>query len=179
MRMNMKPLILAGCSVIVLGAGTAWAGPCDMGRTTKDAGSGPASQSSSQTTGMSTDAKPHPPTETMNRASGDVATSSEDTQRQMQGQPTAAQLAEGAKPGRPTNSREAERQMHAQPSVAEQPKGEGQTQPAASEQSQKMTAGTTEQTKPAPNEQSEKMTAGSAQPAPSEKKTAGTAEQGC
>ncbi len=34
-RMNMKRLILAGCSVIVLGAGTAWAGPCDMGRTTK------------------------------------------------------------------------------------------------------------------------------------------------
>ena len=78
-----------------------------MGRTAnKDAGSGPASQSSSQTTGMSTDAKQHPPTETMNRASGDVATSSQDTQRQMQGQPTAAQQAEGAKP---------------------QPKGEGKT----------------------------------------------------
>jgi len=89
-RMNMKRLILAGCSVIVLGAGTAWAGPCDTGRTNKDAGSGPASQSSSQTTGMSTDAQ-HPPTETMNRASGDVAASSQDTQRQMQGQPTAAQ----------------------------------------------------------------------------------------
>ena len=89
--MNMKQLILAGCSVIVLGAGTAWAGPCDMGRTTKDAGSGPAAQSSSQTTGISTDAKQHPPTETMNRASGDVAASSQDTQRQMQGQPTAAQ----------------------------------------------------------------------------------------
>jgi hypothetical protein len=102
--MNMKRLILAGCSVIVLGAGTAWAGPCDTGRTTKDAGSGPASQSSSQTTGISTDAKQHPPTETMNRASGDVAASSQDTQRQMQGQPTAAQQAEGAKPGSPMNS---------------------------------------------------------------------------
>jgi hypothetical protein len=111
--MNMKRLILAGCSVIVLGAGTAWAGPCDTGRTTKDAGSGPASQSSSQTTGMSTDAKQHPPTETMNRASGDVAASSQDTQRQMQGQPTAAQQAEGAKPGSPMNSQE--------------PKGERQT----------------------------------------------------
>src|SRR6476619_6846021 len=98
--MNMKRLILAGCSVIVLGAGTAWAGPCDMGRTAnKDAGSGPASQSSGQTTGISTDAKQHPPTETMNRASGDVAASYQDTQRQ----------------------------MHAQPSVAEQPKGERQT----------------------------------------------------
>jgi hypothetical protein len=44
----------------------------------------------------------------------------------MQGQPTAAQQAEGAKPGSPMNSQEAQRQMHAQPSVAEQPKGEGQ-----------------------------------------------------
>ena len=127
--MNMKRLrLLAGCSVIVLGASTAWAGPCDTGRAAnKDAGSGPASQSSSQTTGTSTDAKQHPPTETMNRASGDVAASSQDTQRQMQGQPTAAQQAEGAKPGSPMNSQEAQRQMHAQPSVAEQPKGEGQT----------------------------------------------------
>ena len=125
--MSMKRLILAGCSVIVLGAGTAWAGPCDMGRSAnKDAGSGPASQSSSQTTGMSTDSQQHPPTGTMNRASGDVAASSQDTQRQMQGQPTAAQQAEGAKPGSPMNSQEAQRQMHAQPSVAEQPKGEGQ-----------------------------------------------------
>jgi hypothetical protein len=32
----------------------------------------------------------------MNKASGDVATSSADAQRQMQGQPTAAQEAQGA-----------------------------------------------------------------------------------
>ena len=125
--MNMKRLILAGCSVIVLGAGTAWAGPCDTGRTTtrtpvpdlrrKAAARPPA---------LATDAKQHPPTETMNRASGDVAASSQDTQRQMQGQPTAAQQAEGAKPGSPMNSQEAQRQMHAQPSVAS-PKGERQT----------------------------------------------------
>ena len=70
----------------------------------------------------------------MNRASGDVAASSQDTQRQMQGQPTAAQQAEGAKPGSPANSQEAQRQMHAQPSVAEQPKGEGQPQTRAVEQ---------------------------------------------
>jgi hypothetical protein len=124
--MNMKRLILAGCSVIVLGTGTAWAGPCDTGRTAnKDAGSGPASQSSSQITGMSTEAQ-HPPTQTMNRASGEVAASSQDTQRQMQGQPTAAQQAEGAKPGSPLNSQEAQRQLHGQPSVSMQPKGEGQ-----------------------------------------------------
>ena len=42
----------AGCCVVVLSAGTALAGPCDTtGRNTnsKDAGSGPASQSTSQT----------------------------------------------------------------------------------------------------------------------------------
>jgi hypothetical protein len=33
----------------------------------------------------------------MNKASGDVATSSADAQRQMQGKPTAAQEAQGAK----------------------------------------------------------------------------------
>ena len=127
--MKVKRRILAGCSIVVLGVGTAMAGPCDSsGRAAnlKDAGSGPASQSSSQTTGMSKDAQ-HPPTERMNRASGDVAASSQDTQRQMQGQPTAAQQAEGAKPGSPINSQEGQREMHAQPSAAMQPKGEGQT----------------------------------------------------
>jgi hypothetical protein len=34
----------------------------------------------------------------MNRATGDVAASSPDAQKQMQGEPTAAQQAEGAKP---------------------------------------------------------------------------------
>jgi hypothetical protein len=33
----------------------------------------------------------------MNRATGDVATSSPDAQRQMQGKPTAAQEAQGSK----------------------------------------------------------------------------------
>ena len=99
--MNMKRIILAGCSIAVLSVGTAIAGPCDNGgraANLKDAGSGPASTGSSQTTtGMATD-KEHPPTSTMNRASGDVAASSQDVQRQMQGQPTAAQEAQGAKP---------------------------------------------------------------------------------
>jgi hypothetical protein len=44
------------------------------------------------------EAKEHPPANTMNRATGDVATSSQDAQRQMQGRPTAAQQAEGAEP---------------------------------------------------------------------------------
>jgi hypothetical protein len=44
----------------------------------------------------------HPPTDTMNRTTGDVAASSQDTQRQMQGEPTAAQQSEGAKAGSKT-----------------------------------------------------------------------------
>ncbi len=100
--MNTKRLILASCSILVLSAGTAFAGPCDTaGRSAnlKDAGSGPASTGSSQTTtGSAADAKDHPPTSTMNQTSGNAAASSQDAQRQMQGQPTAAQQAQGAKP---------------------------------------------------------------------------------
>ncbi len=100
--MKTKQLILAGCSILVLSAGSAFAGPCDTtdrAANLKDAGSGPASTGSGQTTtGMATDSTEHPPTSTMNQASGDVAASSQDTQRQMQGQPTAAQEAQGAKP---------------------------------------------------------------------------------
>jgi hypothetical protein len=50
-----------------------------------------------QTTGTASRTGDHPPTSTMNKASGDVATSSADAQRQMQGQPTAALEAQGAK----------------------------------------------------------------------------------
>jgi hypothetical protein len=124
--MDIKRFIVTGCSVVVLSAGTALAGPCDTtGRTAnlKDAGSGPASQSTSQTVGIGNDSKEHPPTSTMNRASGEVAASSQDSQRQMQGQPTAAQQAQGAKPGAEMGTQKAQRQMHAQPSVAKQPKG--------------------------------------------------------
>jgi hypothetical protein len=101
--MNIKRLILAGCSILVLSAGSALAGPCDTaGRDAnlRDAGSGPASKSSQATTGMAADSKEqHPPTNTMNQASSNTAASSQDAQRQMQGQPTAAQQAQGAKPG--------------------------------------------------------------------------------
>jgi hypothetical protein len=99
--MNPKRFILAGCATLILSASTAMAGPCDTsGRAAnlKDAGSGPASTGSGQTTGMAADQKEHPPTSAMNRATGDVAASSQDAQKQMQGQPTAAQEAQGAKP---------------------------------------------------------------------------------
>jgi hypothetical protein len=102
--MNKRSLILAGIATMVLSLGSAQAGPCDTtGRVTqKDAGSGPTVGSSGATAGTSSEAKQHPPTSTMNRAAGEAATSSQDTQRQMQGQPTASQEAEGAKPTGPT-----------------------------------------------------------------------------
>jgi hypothetical protein len=95
--MITRQLILASCAVMVLSVGNAYAGPCNTGD--RDAGSGPTPGATGQsiTTG-SADAKAHPPTETMNRAAGDKAMSSQDAQRQQQGQPTAAQEAEGAKP---------------------------------------------------------------------------------
>jgi hypothetical protein len=99
--MNTKALILAGCATMILSAGTALAGPCNTAgkaASAKDAGSGPTVGSTGQTMGASKDAREHPPTSTMNRAAGETATSSQDTQKQMQGQPTAAQQAQGAKP---------------------------------------------------------------------------------
>jgi len=45
----------------------------------------------------------------MNRTTGDVAASSQDTQRQMQGEPTAAQQAEGAKAGAKADSKVADK----------------------------------------------------------------------
>jgi hypothetical protein len=98
--MKTKSLILTGFAIMALSLGTAQAGPCDTtGRAAdKDAGSGPTAGSAGQTTGMSTEANQHPPTSTMNRAAGNVATSAQDSQKQMQGQPTAAQQAEGSKP---------------------------------------------------------------------------------
>ena len=92
-----RKVILASCTVMVLSIGAASAGPCNTGG--KDAGSGPTPGATGQsiTTG-SADTKEHPPTETMNRMAGDKAMSAQDAQRQQQGQPTAAQEAQGAKP---------------------------------------------------------------------------------
>jgi hypothetical protein len=82
-----KP-VLAG-AVLLFSLSAAVAGPCDTKG--KDAGSGKVPGYTGQTTGK---ANEHPPTATMNKAAGNTATSSQDTQRQMQGEPTAAQQAE-------------------------------------------------------------------------------------
>ena len=95
--MNTRHLVLAGCAVIILNVGSVQAGPCNTGG--KDAGSGPTPGATGQsTTTGSANTGEHPPTDTMNRVAGAKATSSQDAQRQMQGEPTAAQQAQGAKP---------------------------------------------------------------------------------
>jgi hypothetical protein len=100
--MKTKQFILAGCAALALSIGAAQAGPCDTsGKSTnlRDAGAGPTPGNTGQTTGISSaNTDQHPPTDTMNRATGNVAASSQDAQKQMQGQPTAAQQAQGAKP---------------------------------------------------------------------------------
>lgn len=80
-------------AILTLSSTIALGGPCNTNTANRDAGSGPAETSStSQTTGTaSSNAKEHPPTSTMNKASENTATSSQDAQRQMQGQPTAAE----------------------------------------------------------------------------------------
>lgn len=99
---EQEQLILAGCAVLALSVGTAQAGPCDtVGKSAqmRDAGSGPTPGNTGQTTTTgSADASQQPPTSTMNRATGGGPASSEDAEKQMQGQPTAAQQAEGARP---------------------------------------------------------------------------------
>ena len=85
--MIKKQFVLAGCAGIILSVATAHAGPCNTsGKSAQDAGAGPTPGYTGQTVGRTGPANAeHPPTSTMNRATGDVASSSQDTQRQMQG----------------------------------------------------------------------------------------------
>jgi hypothetical protein len=94
--MTTRQLALAAYTIMILSAGSAFAGPCNTGD--KDAGSGPTPGATGQSITTGTDAKSHPPTDTMNRAAGDKAMSAQDAQKQQQGEPTAAQEAQGAKP---------------------------------------------------------------------------------
>src|SRR5882672_9194064 len=98
--MFTRQLVLVGCATIVLSVATAHAGPCSTGgKSAQDAGAGPTPGHTGQTVGSTGSANAeHPPTSTMNRATGDVAASSQDAQKQMQGQPTAAQQGQGAEP---------------------------------------------------------------------------------
>src|SRR6476469_5993319 len=98
--MITRNLVIASCAALVWSIATAHAGPCNTGgKSAQDAGSGPTPGHTGQTIGSTGSANAeHPPTSTMNRATGDVAASSQDAQRQMQGQSTAAQQSQGAEP---------------------------------------------------------------------------------
>ncbi|MBV9115718.1 MAG: hypothetical protein JOY67_23135 [Hyphomicrobiales bacterium] len=85
-----RSLTLICSTAFCMAAGLAHAGPC----TSKDAGSGPTVGANSQTTTTGVTHQ-HPPTAAMNSAAQGKATSSEDAQRQEQGQPTASQQAMG------------------------------------------------------------------------------------
>jgi hypothetical protein len=84
-RSMLVGAMLAVSSTIALG------GPCNTAN--RDAGAGPVTTGQATgTTGVaSPNAKEHPPTSAMNKATEGTATSSQDAQRQMQGQPTAAE----------------------------------------------------------------------------------------
>lgn len=77
-------------AMLAVSSTIALAGPCNTAN--RDAGSGPVTTGKAETTGTaSPTAKEHPPTSAMNKASEITATSSQDAQRQMQSQPTAAE----------------------------------------------------------------------------------------
>ncbi|MBR0728624.1 hypothetical protein JQ582_41430 [Bradyrhizobium japonicum] len=133
--MITNKLMILG-AVLVFGTTSVYAGPCDTA--SRDAGSGNVPGYTGQTTGSTaTDSREHPPTSSMSKASEHTATSSEDAQRQMQNQPTAAEQSTATK---------------AAPSAQQPDRTAGtveQTRPAPTEQSKKATAGTAE---PAPSE---------------------------
>jgi hypothetical protein len=99
MEHTMK-VLFTSCAALLLSTGISLAGPCNT-TADKDAGSGPTPGNTAQATTGTASANSrsgeHPPTATMNQAAGSTAASSQDAQRQMQGQPTAAQEAQGAK----------------------------------------------------------------------------------
>ncbi|MFK4385152.1 hypothetical protein ABIA40_004560 [Bradyrhizobium sp. USDA 223] len=139
--MIANKLIILG-AVLVFSASSVYAGPCNTA--SRDAGSGNVPGYTGQTTGSTaTDSTQHPPTSAMSKASEHTATSSEDAQRQMQNQPTAAEQSTATKPA---------------PSTQQPDRTAGtveQTRPAPTELSKKSTAGTAQ---PAPSQQ--KATAG-------------------
>ncbi|WFU44302.1 hypothetical protein QA640_18755 [Bradyrhizobium sp. CB82] len=123
-------------ALLVFSTSSVYAGPCNTA--SRDAGSGNVPGYTGQTTGSTaTDTQQHPPTSSMNKASEHTATSSEDAQRQMQSQPTAAEQSTTTRPA---------------PSEQSPDKTAGtveQTRPEPTEQSKKATAGAAE---PAPSQ---------------------------
>ena len=123
-------------AVLAFSTTSVYAGPCNTA--SRDAGSGNVPGYAGQTTGSTAaDSTQHPPTSSMSKASEHTATSSEDAQRQMQSQPTAAEQSTATKPA---------------PSAQAPDRTAGtvdQTRPAPTEQSKRATAGAAQ---PAPSE---------------------------
>lgn len=119
--MDRRSLSFISCIALCMTVGVAHAGPC----TQKDAGSGPTVGATAQT-GAGTAAQQHPSTAAMNSATQGKATSSEDAQRQEQGQPTAAQQAMGTSPNSSKMGQE-----QGQPTAAQQEEAMGATSKSA------------------------------------------------
>ena len=118
-------------AVLAFSASSVYAGPCNTA--SRDAGSGNVPGYTGQTTGSTaTGSQQHPPTSSMSKASEHTATSSEDAQRQMQSQPTAAEQSTTTQAA-PSESRTVGTQ--ARPELTEQSKRAtaGAAQPAPSE----------------------------------------------
>ena len=125
--MNAANRLMILGALLAFSAGSASAGPCNT--VSRDAGSGNVPGYTGQTTGSTATNSKHPPTSVMNKATENIATSSQDAQRQMQGQPTAA-----------GKSRQNEAASEQSPKIQAR---------ANNDQSKKMTAGAAE---PAPSE---------------------------
>ena len=131
--MNLPNRLMILGALLAFSASSANAGPCNTA--SRDAGSGNVPGYAGQTIGSAA-TEQHPATSAMNKASENTATSSEDAQRQMQAQPTAAEQSQQTKPAPSGQS---------QKMAAGTPE---QTKPAPSEESEKMTAGAAQ---PAPS----------------------------
>jgi hypothetical protein len=120
-------------AVLAFSTTSVYAGPCNTA--SRDAGSGNVPGYTEQTTGSTaTNSKQHPPTSSMSKASEHTATSSEDAQRQMQSQPTAAEQSTMTQAA-PAESRTVGTVEQTRPELTEQSKRAtaGAAQPAPSQ----------------------------------------------
>jgi hypothetical protein len=131
--MTTNRLMILG-AVLAFSTTSVYAGPCNTA--SRDAGSGNVPGYTEQTTGSTpTDSKQHPPTSSMSKASEHTATSSEDAQRQMQSQPTAAEQSTTTQAAPSAESRRVGTVEQTRPELTEQSKRAtaGAAQPAPSQ----------------------------------------------
>ncbi|MGY4286692.1 FtsZ-interacting cell division protein ZipA [Bradyrhizobium sp. LM2.7] len=131
--MTTNRLMILG-AVLTFSTTSVYAGPCNTA--SRDAGSGNVPGYTEHTTGSTpTDSKQHPPTSSMSKASEHTATSSEDAQRQMQSQPTAAEQSTTTQAAPSQESRTVGAVEGTRPELTEQSKRAtaGAAQPAPSQ----------------------------------------------